>query len=64
MNSHEIILKGKEVIRIEAAAVAGLESSIDDEFVKAVETIYQCRGRVVLTGMGKSGLIARKIVAT
>lgn len=64
MNSHEIILKGKEVIRIEAAAVAGLESSIDDEFVKAVETIYECRGRVVLTGMGKSGLIARKIVAT
>jgi arabinose-5-phosphate isomerase len=64
LNSHEIILKGKEVIRIEAAAVAGLESSIDEEFVKAVETIYQCRGRVVLTGMGKSGLVARKIVAT
>ncbi len=64
MNSHEIIKKGKEVIRIEAAAVAGLENSIDDEFVKAIETIYKCKGRVVLTGMGKSGLIARKIVAT
>ena len=64
MNSHEIIKKGKEVIRIEAAAVAGLENSIDEEFVKAIETIYKCKGRVVLTGMGKSGLIARKIVAT
>jgi arabinose-5-phosphate isomerase len=64
LNSHEIIKKGKEVIRIEAAAVADLENSIDEEFVKAVDTIYNCKGRVVLTGMGKSGLIARKIVAT
>ncbi len=64
MTSNEIINKGKEVVRIEAAAVADLENSIDAEFVKAVDTIFQCQGRVVLTGMGKSGLIARKIVAT
>ncbi len=64
MNSEEIIKKGREVIKIEAAAVAGLEASIDQEFVRAIDTIYQCKGRVVLTGMGKSGLIARKIVAT
>lgn len=64
MNSEEIIKKGKEVIKIEAAAVADLENSIDGEFVRAIDTIYQCKGRVVLTGMGKSGLIARKIVAT
>ena len=64
MTSEEIIKKGKEVIKIEAAAVAGLENSIDEEFVKAVDIMYQCKGRVVLTGMGKSGLIARKIVAT
>jgi arabinose-5-phosphate isomerase len=64
LNSKEIINKGKEVIRIEAAAVADLEKSIDEEFVKAVDTIYECKGRVVLTGMGKSGLVARKIVAT
>lgn len=64
MNSNDIIKKGKEVIKIEAEAVAGLENSIDDEFVRAIETIYNCKGRVVLTGMGKSGLIARKIVAT
>jgi arabinose-5-phosphate isomerase len=64
LTSDEIIQKGREVIRIESEAVAGLSESIDGEFVKAVEEIYKCKGRVVLTGMGKSGLIARKIVAT
>ncbi|MCL5030002.1 MAG: KpsF/GutQ family sugar-phosphate isomerase [Bacteroidetes bacterium] len=64
MTSDEIIQKGKEVIRIESEAVANLSSSIDDQFVKAVEVIYNSKGRVVLSGMGKSGLIARKIVAT
>ncbi len=64
MTSDEIIQKGKEVIRIESEAVANLSNSIDDQFVKAVEVIYNSKGRVVLSGMGKSGLIARKIVAT
>ena len=64
MNSNHIINNGKEVIRIEAEAVAGLQKSINQDFVNAVETIYASSGRVVLTGMGKSGLIARKIVAT
>ncbi|MHB8580907.1 MAG: KpsF/GutQ family sugar-phosphate isomerase [Ignavibacteriaceae bacterium] len=64
MTTEEIILKGKEVIRIEADAVANLSESINGDFVKAVEVIYHSKGRVVFTGMGKSGLIARKIVAT
>ncbi len=64
MTSDEIIQKGKEVIRIEAEAVANLSESINDQFVKAINTISESKGRVVLTGMGKSGLIARKIVAT
>ncbi len=64
MTNDEIIAKGKEVIRIEAEAVAGLINSINEDFAKAVQTIYNSKGRVVLTGMGKSGLIARKIVAT
>lgn len=64
MNSSDIIKKGKQVIKVEADAIFGLESSINDEFVKAVETIYSAKGRVVLTGMGKSGIVARKIVAT
>lgn len=58
------IEKGREVIRIEAEAVAALESKIDGNFAKAVDLIYQCKGRVIVTGMGKSGLVARKIVAT
>jgi len=61
---NEIIKNGKEVIRIEAEAVANLTHSINDQFVKAINIISESKGRVVLTGMGKSGLIARKIVAT
>jgi len=64
VTSDEIIKNGKEVIRIEAEAVANLSHSINDQFVKAINIISESKGRVVLTGMGKSGLIARKIVAT
>lgn len=64
MENSEIIAKGKEVIRIESEAVANLAASINEDFVRAVDTMLECRGRVVLTGMGKSGLIAKKIVAT
>ncbi len=64
MNSEQIIKKGKEVIKIEAEAVLNLESSINEEFAKAVKIISESKGRVIITGMGKSGLVARKIVAT
>jgi arabinose-5-phosphate isomerase len=64
VTDNQIISIGKKVIRIEAEAVSNLENSIDENFIKAVETIYNCKGRVVLTGVGKSGLVARKIVAT
>ena len=58
------IRKGKDVVRIEAEAVASLESKIGESFQKAVDMIYGCKGRVIITGMGKSGLVARKIVST
>ncbi|HLG32863.1 MAG TPA: KpsF/GutQ family sugar-phosphate isomerase [Ignavibacteriaceae bacterium] len=64
MNNNDILKIGKKVIRIEAEAVAGLEENLNSEFTHAVEVIFNSIGRVVLTGMGKSGLIARKIVAT
>lgn len=64
MTSNEIIKNGKEVIRIEAEAISNLSASINDQFVNAINIISESKGRVVLTGMGKSGLIARKIVAT
>jgi arabinose-5-phosphate isomerase len=48
LSSEEIIAKGREVIRIEAEAVANLSKSIDENFVKAVETLHQCQGRIVV----------------
>ncbi len=59
-----IIERGKEVIRIEAEAVRSLEGRVDENFAAAVELIFSSSGRVIVTGLGKSGLVARKIVAT
>ncbi len=59
-----IIETGKNVVRIEAESVALLEKRIDENFARAVNTVYNSHGRVVITGMGKSGIIARKIGAT
>lgn len=56
--------KAKEVIRREAEAVAGLEEKIDENFVRAAELILQSKGRVIVTGIGKSGIIGKKIAAT
>ena len=58
------IQKAKEIIRIEAEAVAALEHKINSSFQQAVDVIFNCKGRVIIAGMGKSGIIARKIVAT
>ncbi len=54
----------RKVLQIEAGAVTALEERINDDFVRAVEMILACSGRVVITGMGKSGLICQKIAAT
>ena len=59
-----IIDRGKEVVRIEAQAVADLEPRIGESFAEAVELIMRSEGRVIVTGVGKSGTIARKIVGT
>lgn len=53
-----------QVISEEKNAVENLQSFIDDNFVKAVETIFSCKGRVIITGIGKSANIASKIVST
>jgi arabinose-5-phosphate isomerase len=58
------IEQAKKVLRIEAEAIAALADRIDDSFDKAVQMILNCEGRVVVTGMGKSGLIGKKIAAT
>jgi len=54
----------KRVLRIEAEAIQGVAARLDGRFERAVETLLACKGRVVVTGMGKSGLIGRKIAAT
>ncbi len=58
------IAKGKEVIQIEGKAVQALLPRIGESFARAVDLLEKCRGRVIITGVGKSGIIARKIVAT
>lgn len=54
----------KEVLTIEANSILRLKNSITEEFDKAIDILYNCKGRVIVTGMGKSGLIGRKIAAT
>ena len=62
--SQTAIAKGREVVRIEGRAVAELEGKIGEPFARAVDLVLACSGRVIVTGVGKSGIIARKIVAT
>jgi len=54
----------RKVLTIEASAVLGLVDRIDGQFSAAVTLLYDCQGRVIVTGMGKSGIIARKMAAT
>jgi arabinose-5-phosphate isomerase len=54
----------RKVLRTEAAAILGLVDRINGEFDRAVQMLFDCRGRVIVTGMGKSGIICRKIAAT
>ena len=58
------IKRAKEILKIEAEAIENLIKRLDEKFVRAVEIILNCRGRVVVTGIGKSGLIGKKIAAT
>jgi arabinose-5-phosphate isomerase len=54
----------RKVLETEAAAILSLVDRVDAEFDRAVQILFECRGRVVVTGMGKSGIIGRKIAAT
>jgi len=59
-----LLAMADRVLRLEAESIGGLRSRLDDRFVRAVELMHGCRGRVIVTGMGKSGLIGRKIAST
>ena len=54
----------KKVLQTEAAAIVALVDRLDENFDRAVRMLYDCQGRVIVTGMGKSGIICRKIAAT
>lgn len=60
----EMIETAKRVLQIEAEAIVALAGRINGNFSRAVEMLLECQGRVVITGMGKSGLICQKIAAT
>ncbi len=64
MNRDEIIKCGQEVVNIELQAIQKLAARIDEQFARAVELISECKGGVILTGMGKSGIVGKKIAAT
>ena len=63
-SSRTAIQRAREVLKIEAESIMRLIDRVDKNFARAVDLIYQCKGRVIVTGIGKSGLIGKKIVAT
>src|SRR5690606_15388097 len=64
MSHDKILASARKTILNEASAVANLETLLDGEFARAVEHIYNSKGRVIITGIGKSAIIATKIAAT
>jgi arabinose-5-phosphate isomerase len=62
--SINLIKRAKEVLGIEAQAISLLKRRLSKEFIKAIELILKCKGRVVVSGMGKTGIIAQKFSAT
>ena len=64
MDRERVLGLAERVLRLEAAGILELCSRLDDRFIAAVELIHGCAGRVIVTGMGKSGLVGRKIAAT
>jgi len=59
-----VLARGRDVIRFEASALSTLADSLGESFVAACDLLFQCRQRVIVTGMGKSGHVGRKITAT
>lgn len=64
MNRDQVLARGREVLRREGEALLSLSAGLDEAFVEAVAWMAECEGRILVTGLGKSGLVARKIAAT
>lgn len=63
-DKHDFLAMAREALAIEAQAVSALAERLNDQFSQATTAILNCKGRVILVGVGKSGLIAKKIAAT
>ena len=63
-SSQSLVESARETLRIEAEALLAAEKKIDNRFAEAVESIYRLRGKLIVTGIGKSGLVGAKIAAT
>ena len=63
MTPQDILNIGRKTLHNEGETLLQIENSFDDRFIEAVDLIYECSGKVVVTGMGKSGIIAHKIAA-
>lgn len=64
LTSQEILDLASRTLRLEAEALQQMSTTLGNEFISAVERVLECRGKVIITGMGKSGLVGRKIAAT
>lgn len=64
MNPDSILQEAREVLRLESEAIAALQERLDESFLQAVQLLLDCQGRVVVTGVGKSGAIGRKLAST
>jgi arabinose-5-phosphate isomerase len=60
----DIVEEARRVLKVEAQSLLDLAERINENFLQAIELLYQCKGKVVLMGMGKSGLVGRKIAST
>jgi len=59
-----VLEEARKVLRIEGQSIFDLAERIDESFLQAVDILFHCKGKVVLMGMGKSGLVGRKIAST
>jgi len=64
INNENILITAKKTILSESKSIAKLSDLLDESFIEATKTIYNCKGRLIVTGIGKSAIIAQKIVAT
>lgn len=64
LDSQAVLARGRDIVHLESQVLAGLRDRLDEAFCRAVETLVACRGKVILSGVGKAGIIGRKIAST